>query len=579
MDFFGFSIQRKKPDADLTSFTPKETDDGALVVTSGGTFGTYVDMEGAAKTEAELIVRYRELALQPEMELALDQITNEAIVKEGNEEIVLLNLDDVKDISDNLKTQITDEFANITKMLNFNNFGYELFRRWFIDGRLYFHTLIDEDDPQRGIQEIRYIDPRKIRKIRLVQRERKGQVYINRNVAEFFVFSDKGFKSSSPTGTDNNGLKIAPDSIIHVTSGLMDKENTLVLSYLHKSIRPMNQLRMLEDATIIYALSRAPERRVFKVEVGGMPKLKADEFMRDMMARHKNRLVYDAATGMVRDDRKYMTMTEDFWVPMREGVGTEISQLPAGQNLGKMENVEYFKQKLYEALNIPLSRIHPDQAAFDIGKPAEISRDEVNFGKFIDRLRLRFSGLFLQLIEKQVILKKIFNQSDWDEIKDKIHFDYARDSFFAEEKDAAILRERMMTVQAMMPLIGVVYSWDYVKKNVLMMTDNDIEENKAEIEKERAEMAASGLGMDGQPMDMMNPGMGFGGPMNDPNGQMTPPAPKPGENDDDDEEAEEAQFQKDEKKRLSKKGEKRNVIVNTSTDTFTRQSPIRRTRI
>ena len=503
MEIFGFEIARKKDQLDLVSFAPKETDDGAMVVTAGGTYGTYLDMEGSAKTEAELVVKYREMALQPELEKALDEVTNEAIVKEGTEQIVTLNLDDCKDLSDKIKELINDEFESITRLLNFNNFGYEIFRRWYIDGRLYYHVMIDENDPERGIQELRYIDPRKIRKVRLLNRERKGKAFVNRNVAEFYVYNEKGFKATSSTGMDNQGLRISPDSILHCTSGLMDKDGKMVLSYLHKAIKPLNQLRILEDATVIYRISRAPERRVFYIDVGQMPKMKAEQHMRDMMSKHKNRLIYDATTGDVRDDRKFMTMIEDYWLPRREGQnGTEITTLPAGQNLGEMADVEYFQKKLYDSLNVPLSRLHTEQSSFNLGRTSEITRDELSFQKFIGRLRLRFSALLLGALEKQLVLKKIFSQDDWNEIKDLIHFDYARDNYFAELKDTEILMNRLATLQQIQPYLGMFYSQEWVKRNVLFQTDNDIEEMQKQMDAEAKEMAAKGLNPDGTPMQM-----------------------------------------------------------------------------
>jgi hypothetical protein len=482
-----------------------------MVVTAGGTFGTYLDMEGSAKTEAELVVKYREMALQPECEKAVDEVTNESIVKGGNDKIVTLNLDDIKTLNDKVKKVVNDEFYNICQMLNFNNYGYEIFRRWYVDGRLYYHIMIDENNPENGIQELRYIDPRKIRKVRLLTRQRKGKVYINRNAAEFFVYNERGFKSTGSTGMDNQGLRISTDAILHCTSGLMDKDGKLVLSYLHKAIKPLNQLRILEDATVIYRISRAPERRVFYIDVGQMPKMKAEQHMREMMVKHKNRLIYDASTGQVRDDRKFATMLEDYWLPRREGQnGTEITTLPSGQNLGKLEDVEYFEKKLYSSLNVPLSRINPDQSAFNLGRSSEITRDELSFQKFIDRLRLRFSALLLGALEKQLVLKKIFAQSDWDEIKDLIHFDYARDNYFAELKDNEILMGRLTTLQQIQPFLGMFYSQEWVKKNVLFQTDNDIEEIQSQIDAEAQMMAAKGLNPDGSPMEMPSPGQDGG---------------------------------------------------------------------
>lgn len=505
-DIFGFSITRKADQQEAVSFAPKETDDGALVITAGGTYGTYLDMDGAAKTEAELVVKYREMALQPECEKAIDEVTNEAIVKEGDEQLVNINLDDVTEYNDKVKKIITDEFENISRLLNFNNFGYEIFRRWYIDGRLYYHILIDENNPEKGIVELRYIDPRKIRKVRLLTRERRGRIFVNRSAAEFFIYNERGFKATSSTGMDNQGLRIAPDSILHCTSGLMDKDGKLVLSYLHKAIKPLNQLRILEDATVIYRISRAPERRVFYIDVGQMPKMKAEQHLRDMMIKHKNRLIYDAASGEVRDDRKFATMLEDYWLPRREGQnGTEITTLPSGQNLGKMEDVDYFERKLYRSLSVPISRINPESAGFNLGRTTEITRDELSFQKFIGRLRLRFSILLLNALGKQLVLKKILTENDWNGIKDRIHFDYNRDNYFAELKDSEIMMNRINLLNAVQPYIGQFFSKKHVQRHVLNQTDKDIQEMQDQMDEEASAMMAQGLNPDGSPMMQPSP--------------------------------------------------------------------------
>ena len=554
-ELFGFEISRKKDQLDLVSFAPKETDDGAMVVTAGGTYGTYLDMEGSAKTEAELVVKYREMALQPECEKAIDEVTNEAIVKEGDEQIVTLDLDDIPELSDKLKKIIQDEFDTITRLLNFNNFGYEIFRRWYVDGRLYYHIMIDENDPERGIQELRYVDPRKIRKVRLLTRERKGKVFVNKNAAEFYVYNEKGFKATGSTGMDNQGLRINPDAILHCTSGLMDKDGKLVLSYLHKAIKPLNQLRILEDATVIYRISRAPERRVFYIDVGQMPKMKAEQHMRDMMAKHKNRLIYDATTGDVRDDRKFMTMLEDYWLPRREGQnGTEITTLPAGQNLGKLDDVEYFEKKLYRSLNVPVSRINPETSGFSMGRSSEITRDELSFQKFIDRLRLRFSNILLNALEKQLILKKVFAQSDWDEIKDKLLFDYARDNYFSEMKDSEILMNRLSVLQQMQPFLGMFYSQEYVKRHVLYQSDEDIKDMQKQMDEDAKKMAAQGLMPDGTPMPL--PPMGA-----DDQGQGDPNQPQSDAAPDDQGQA---------------PNETKNQIVQGKSGPFTRKMPVKK---
>lgn len=484
LELFGFEIKRKEEDKDIPSFTPVEVDDGALTVSAGGAYGTYLDLEGSAKTEAELVAKYREMSIQPECEAAIDEVVNESIVKDGNEEVVDINLDNLE-VSDNIKKLITDEWNNISQLLNINNYGYEIFRRWYVDGRMYYHVMIDENNPRAGIQELRYIDPRKIRKIRAMKRERRGKAFVNITTDEFFMYNERGFRGASATGMDNQGLRIAKDSIIQITSGLMDKDNKLVLGSLHKAIKPLNQLRMLEDATVIYRISRAPERRIFYIDVGNLPKMKAEQYVRDMMNRHKNRLVYDATTGEVRDDRKFMTMLEDYWLPRREGGrGTEISTLPSGENLGELSDVKYFQKKMYKSLNVPLSRLDSETSGFSLGRSAEITQDELKFQKYINRLRLRFSQLFLNALEKQLVLKAIITLEEWEQFKNKIHFNFSTDNYFSELKDAEILRERLTTLEQIKPFIGMFYSQEYVMKNILQLSDEDAKKMKAEIKSE-----------------------------------------------------------------------------------------------
>jgi hypothetical protein len=488
MKLFGFEI-RKNQDEDeqsIPSFAPRETDDGALVVSAGGTYGTYLDLEGSAKTEAEIVAKYREMSIQPECESAINDIVDDAIVKEGKEKIVEIDLEDL-DLSDNIKDRIVEEWEKIADLLNFNNAGYDIFRRWYIDGRLYYHVMIDVNDPKAGIKELRYIDPRKIRKIRAVKRVRKDQVYINVTDSEFYMYNERGFKGASATGMDNQGLQIAKDSIIQITSGVVDKDNKLVLGYLHKAIKPLNQLRILEDATVIYRISRAPERRIFSIDVGNLPKMKAEQYVRDVMTKHKNRLIYDATTGDTRDDRKFMTMLEDYWFPRREGGGgTQVTTLPSGQNLGELADVEYFQKKLYQSLNVPMSRLQSD-SGFNLGRSSEITRDELKFYKFVLRLRIRFSQLFLKALEKQLVLTGVIAQEEWENLKDSIHFNFKQDNYFAELKDGEILRERINTLTSIDPFTGKYYSRLWVQKNVLMLTDEEIEQMNQEISSEDQE--------------------------------------------------------------------------------------------
>jgi len=480
MKLFGFDIRREEEELDIPSFTPRETDDGALVVSAGGTYGTYLDLEGSAKTEAEIVAKYREMSIQPEVELAINDIISEAVVKEGREKIVEIDLDDL-DFADNIKERIIAEWDKVSQILDFNNYGYEIFRRWYVDGRLYYHIMIDVNDPKAGIKELRYIDPRKIRKIRAVKRIRKNQVYVNVTDSEFYMYNERGFKGASATGMDNQGLQISKDSIIHVSSGVVDKDNKMVLGYLHKAIKPLNQLRILEDATVIYRISRAPERRIFSIDVGNLPKMKAEQYVREVMTKHKNRLIYDATTGNVRDDRKFMTMLEDYWFPRREGGGgTQVTTLPSGQNLGELADVEYFEKKLYQSLNVPVSRMS-SEGGFNLGRSSEITRDELKFQKFILRLRNKFSALFMHALEKQLILTGVIAAEEWDDIKNKIHFNFQQDNYFAELKKGEILRERINTLSMIDPYVGKYYSEEWVKKNILQLTDEDIEQIDVEI--------------------------------------------------------------------------------------------------
>ena len=503
---FGFEIVRKKeaeekaqPDR-LVTFAPEIKDDGAVVVAEGGVFGTYLDLEGSARTESDLVAKYREMSLQPEVESAIDDIVNEFVSYDSDYKLVDINLDDLE-FGNKVKDKIREEFKTIVQLLDFNNSGYEIVRRWYIDGRLYYHTIIDVQNPREGIQEIRYIDPRKIRKIREIKRVRRNsqastagqQVHTTETKQEYFMYSERGFSggtragvsttSYQPAAAGSTGIRIATDSIIHVTSGLMDASNQMVLSYLHKAIKPMNQLRTLEDATVIYRISRAPERRIFYIDVGNLPKIKAEQYLRDMMVRHKNRLVYDATTGDIRDDRKFMTMLEDFWLPRREGgKGTEITTLPGGQNLGEIDDVLYFQKKMYKSLGVPVSRLE-SEGGFNLGRAAEITRDELKFGKFIDRMRLRFANLFKEALKKQLILKGVISEEESNDLFSKIRFDFMRDGYFTELKEAEILTNRLGLAQQMEPYIGKYYSHQYMRTKVLHQSEEEMDQ----IDKEMGE--------------------------------------------------------------------------------------------
>ena len=492
---FGFTLGKKdivqvQPPEQASFALPTESmDDGAVTITQNAHYGTYVDLEGSVRNEIELVTRYREMANHPELEMAIDDIVNEAITHDVTGKTVDIVLDNLKQ-PETIKKKITEEFHNILKMLNFGNLSDDLFKRWYIDGRIYYHVVVDETKPRDGIQELRYIDPRKIRKVREIKKDRdpKTGAQIISSIAEYYVYNDKGTVTQAYTSNVNAGLRIAPESIINVNSGLMDAKNTFVISYLHKAIKPLNQLRMIEDAVVIYRLSRAPERRIFYIDVGNLPKGKAEQYLKDIMAKYRNKMVYDASTGELRDDRKHMSMLEDFWLPRREGgKGTEITTLPAGQNLGELEDVKYFRQKLLNALNVPISRLEPQQGGMiGVGRTTEVTRDEVKFTKFIIRLRNKFSQIFDNALKIQLVLKGICTLEEWDDFKEDIYYNYMKDNNFTEMRDAEILRERLSVLQTVDPYIGRYYSMEWVQKNVLQMDKETIADMKKQIATEDA---------------------------------------------------------------------------------------------
>jgi hypothetical protein len=492
---FGFTLGKKDivqvqaPEQASFALPTESMDDGAVTITQNAHYGTYVDLEGSVRNEIELVTRYREMANHPELEMAIDDIVNEAITHDVSGKTIDIVLDNLKQ-PDTIKKKITEEFQNILKMLNFGNLSDDLFKRWYIDGRIYYHVVVDETKPREGIQELRYIDPRKIRKVREIKKDRdpKTGAQIIASIAEYYVYNDKGTVTQSYTSSVNAGLRIAPESIINVNSGLMDAKNTFVISYLHKAIKPLNQLRMIEDAVVIYRLSRAPERRIFYIDVGNLPKGKAEQYLKDIMAKYRNKMVYDASTGELRDDRKHMSMLEDFWLPRREGgKGTEITTLPAGQNLGELEDVKYFRQKLLNALNVPISRLEPQQGGMiGVGRTTEVTRDEVKFTKFIVRLRNKFSQIFDHALKIQLVLKGICTLEEWDDFKEDIYYNYMKDNNFTEMRDAEILRERLSVLQTVDPYIGRYYSMEWVQKNVLQMDKETIAEMKKQIATEDA---------------------------------------------------------------------------------------------
>ena len=490
VELFGFSIGRvDKDQKSKKSFALPEPEDGALEVgPSGGAYGTYVDLEGYAKNELELIRKYREMATYPECDQAIDDVINEAIVTNREESPVSISLEK-SNLSDTIKEAIKDEFAELIRLLDFRRVGYELFRKWYVDGRLYFHVIIDEKNPKRGILELRPIDPLKIKKVRQpkVVQGPNGAELDTSGFQEYFMFNERGI-SQTAGGTT---VQIAGDSISYCHSGVLDPDRKLVLSNLHKAIKPLNQLRMIEDAVVIYRISRAPERRIFYIDVGNLPKIKAEQYLRDIMNKYKNKLVYDSNSGEIKDERKHMSMLEDYWLPRREGGrGTEISTLPGGENLGELADVEYFKTKLYKALNVPPSRLEQD-SGFILGRAEEISRDEVKFTRFIERLRARFNILFNDLIEKQLLLKGIISSADWNIVKTEIIYEWQTDSHFAELQNATMMRERLGLLVNDMgyrdAVVGKFFSQEYVNKHILKLTQEEIDDMKEQIEKEKAE--------------------------------------------------------------------------------------------
>jgi hypothetical protein len=443
-------------------------------------------MEGTAKTEQDLIRRYREIALHPECDMAIEDIVNEAITSNENKQSVKVVTDQLN-YSSKIKQTIETEFAEVLKMLQFNTRGHDLFRRWYVDGRIFFQKVIDAENPKNGITELKYLDPRKVKKIREVRKRRpEGMVSpTNINIAdetvEYFVYNERGIQGSAAI----QGIKIAVDTIAFCPSGMIDQnKNGLILSYLHKAIKPVNQLRMIEDAAVIYRIARAPERRIFKIDVGNLPKAKAESYLRDVMARYRNKLVYDASTGEIRDDRNYMSMLEDFWLPSREGGrGTDITTLPGGANLGEIADIEYFRAKLYRSLNVPVSRLEASQG-FNLGRSSEITRDELKFTKFVGRLRKKFTELFNDLLRTQLIIKGIISETEWPMIRDQIFYDFLQDGHFAELKNTEMLRERLNLAREVRDYVGKYYSVNYVRRNILRQTESEIKKMDAEIKKE-----------------------------------------------------------------------------------------------
>jgi hypothetical protein len=493
---FGFEIKRSEDDQkdQPVSFAEPINDDGALTVGGavGGSYGMLLDLEGTAKSEAELVTRYRSLTVNPEIQQAVDEIVNEAISVDSHDKVVNIVLDET-DLSDKVKEKISEEFQTVLQLLDFSNSAYEIFYKFYVDGRLNYHVIIDEKNLKEGIKELRYLDPRKIRLIREMERENIKEQGTNvsgkRIKKEYYMYSETGFGASKVSNFSSSiqGLRIAKDSIVRVTSGLLNENNSVVLSHLHKSIKSLNQLRILEDATVIYTMTRAPERRIFYVDVGNLPKAKAEQYLHDMMARHKNRVTYDPSSGEIRDDRKMMTMTEDYWFPRREGSNsTEVTTLAAGQGLGEDRNLPYFQSKLYKSLNVPVARLQPE-TMYSFGRMSEVTREELKFAKFIRRLRTRFSILFDRCLERQLVLKGIITPDEWKEIQNKVRYDFMKDNYFEELKEAEILKEKLETLRQIEEQIGKYFSREWVVKHVLYMPEDEWKEMQKQIKKEAAE--------------------------------------------------------------------------------------------
>jgi hypothetical protein len=486
MDIFGFEIKKKGQKPPQAAIVSPAADDGSTIISSAvaSYYGTTIDLEGVIKTENDLIRRYREVSQYSDCDNAIEDIVNEAITANHDEDPVEVVLDDIK-LSEAIKTKIRDEFKTVLKLYQFRDRGHDEFRSWYVDGRAYYHILLDENNIKNGIQELRPVDPRKIRRIKKINKDKNQRgVEVVKSVEEYYIYNDKGINENS-----TQGVKLSLDSIIYCPSGLVDANRGMMLSHLHKAIKPVNQLKMIEDSLVIYRVSRAPERRIFYIDVGNLPKHKAEQYVNDIMNKFRNKVVYDAATGEVRDDRKHLSMMEDFWMPRREGgKGTEITTLQGGQNLGQIEDIQYFQTKLYQALNVPISRLQPTQG-FNLGRSNEITRDEIKFNKFIKRLRRKFSSLFYDALRVQLITKGIIRPDEWDLIKQDIRFDFQEDNNFAELRDSDILNQRIDTLQKIEQYIGRFYSIEHVRRNILMQSEEEIKEIDQQIDGEKDIMA------------------------------------------------------------------------------------------
>ena len=476
-EFFGFEIKRKEKE--LGAVTPPATDDGTYDISGGGFYSTILDTDGRSRTEDDLIRRYRDIAIQPECDSAIEDIVSEAIASDERDMCVSIALDNLQ-VSATIKKRIKEEFERILQLLDFNNKAHDIFRRWYVDGRIFYHKVIDSQNPRKGIQQLRYIDPRKIKKVREVETGRKGQVDVVKKFKEFYIYNQHGHQVNNTS----TGVKLTFDSIAYCPSGLIDMHKGTVLSYLNKAIKPVNQLRMIEDSVVIYRISRAPERRIFYIDVGNLPKIKAEQYLKDVMNRYRNKLVYDASTGEIRDDRNHMSMLEDFWLPRREGGrGTEITTLPGGANLGEIDDITYFQRKLYRSLNVPISRLEAEQN-FSLGRSTEITRDELKFTKFVGKLRKKFSVIFNDLLRTQLILTGVIAEEEWKQMSEHIQFDFLQDNNFTELKNAELLKERLEMLSQVENYVGTYFSKEWIKKNVLHLTDDEIGEMQKQMDSE-----------------------------------------------------------------------------------------------
>jgi hypothetical protein len=485
MEVFGFKLERtKKQQTDfkaLKSFVVPTTDDGAIPVEAGGFYGQYVDLDGSVRNDFELVAKYREMSMDPICEIAVDDIVNEAIVSEPGKMPVKLSFTNDNTLSPKIKSKIEEEFKNVLRLLSFDSRGYEVFRRWYVDGKVYFHLIIDEEKPEKGILEVRYVDPLNIQKIREFKKEtRPDGTKIITGYRDFYLYNKDNPKVGSA-----QGIKISDDAIAFCSSGLFDSRYRRTVGFMHKAIKPLNQLRMMEDAVVIYRISRAPERRIFYIDVGNLPKTKAEAYVKDIMNRYRNKLVYDAQTGEIRDDRKFMSMLEDYWLPRREGSkGTEITTLSGAQNLGELADIIYFQKKLYHALNVPISRLQQDKG-ISLGRSSEINRDELKFSKFITRLRSKFNELILDILRKQVLLKNIITPDDWNGIKEVLFLDYLKDSYYVETKNAELRKQRSGELNELEKYIGKYYSHYWIRSQVLGMTEGEMREMDKQMTEER----------------------------------------------------------------------------------------------